>query len=133
MATSIPKLTFRYEDLRSRPLPILLSLTSFILPTSLVPSLRKVACAMAPADPKLEAYHSETSSAPVLDTWDRWDPAVRTEVLQKVGKWWCAFGYDDLLRTKVGKTEAGVDCKLLRKEQLGQSRARYFEGKASVA
>ncbi|KAM0747236.1 UAA-domain-containing protein [Meredithblackwellia eburnea MCA 4105] len=91
--------TLRYEDLRSTPIPKMMSLLSFLLPSADLPSLTDLAC-MVEDDTSHEAYTSRKNSD--FSTWDIWAPDLRMEILELVRRPFCAFGYDRLLSNKMG-------------------------------
>ena len=87
----IPRLVFRYEDLRRRPLPIVMKAVDFLLPPGLRPSTEQVLCSLEhrqsaePYTPHLAGYFS---------TWDLFEDSLRTDVLKRVAPTFCRYGYD---------------------------------------
>lgn len=115
-AAPIPKLYLRYEDLRSTPLPALMTLTSFLLPAALRPSLDTVACTLT-LDTTREAYVSPKS--PILSSWEKWSEAGRRKVLDITKDGWCRFGYEEEAMSVLGDSiQTGIDCSSVLKASL---------------
>ncbi|KAL8293090.1 hypothetical protein RQP46_000784 [Phenoliferia psychrophenolica] len=100
--TQAPLLTevLRYEDLKATPIPKMMSLLTFLLPSTDLPSLADLAC-MVESDASHEAYHSRKNSD--FSSWDDYEPELRMEVLRLVRRPFCSFGYDRLLAKKQGE------------------------------
>lgn len=112
----IPRLTLRYEDLRTRPLPSLLSLVSYLLPPTHMPSLSSIACSLT-LDPSREAYVS--SKSPLFASWDRWSDAARKQVLEITAEGWCRYGYEEEVKKVLGdEVKTGIDCSKITKAKL---------------
>ncbi|KAK4705233.1 hypothetical protein P7C70_g963, partial [Phenoliferia sp. Uapishka_3] len=109
--------TLRYEDLHATPIPKMMSLLSFLLPSVDLPSLSDLACMVESDDthealvkftpapdfvltPKICSYKSRKNGD--FASWDSWSPDLRLEVLRIVRRPFCAFGYDRLLVNKLG-------------------------------
>ncbi|GAA5889623.1 hypothetical protein JCM16303_004444, partial [Sporobolomyces ruberrimus] len=86
--------TLRYEDLRAKPIPNMMSLVSYLLPEEDLPPLADIAC-IAEHDEHLQAYHSRRSSD--FATWDSYEDDLRREVLEIVRRPFCSFGYHHVL------------------------------------
>ncbi|GAA5833709.1 hypothetical protein JCM11251_003210 [Rhodosporidiobolus azoricus] len=95
--------TMRYEDLKARPLPNMMSLLSFLLPDEDLPPLQDVAC-IAEHRENLQAYHSRRSSD--FSNWHKIEPVLRTDILKAVRRPFCAFGYRNLLLSVHGDDPA---------------------------
>jgi hypothetical protein len=114
----------RYEDLRAAPLPNLMSLLSFLLPTESLPPLEDLACVVE-LNEEAEAYHSRKSGA--FSAWERFSvrispdgldhvdalgqPDMRALILQMTARQWCRYGYGTLLKNTLGQTP--IDCTAL--------------------
>ena len=83
-----------------------MSLLNFLLPQEHLPSLGQLACVVE-LNEEAEAYKSRKSN--VFSSWDKFDPAVRQELLEVVRGPWCRFGFDVMLEEALG--EKPVDCK----------------------
>lgn len=99
--TVIPTLRIRYEDLIHYKLPSVLSMLSFLLPPTELPSLSHVSCVLQ-QDIAREAYRSRHS--PPFDAWNKWDKDLREEVIKVVTTGWCRHGYGEMLAETIGQT-----------------------------
>ncbi|GAA93841.1 uncharacterized protein L969DRAFT_92244 [Mixia osmundae IAM 14324] len=98
----------RYEDLHDHPLPEVMSLLAFLLPKEEMPSLQRISCSTE-LNAQREAYHS--SKNPPFYTWDNYEPATRSWLINEVKLPWCKYGYEALLRKTRGVSE--IDCNSL--------------------
>lgn len=106
----IPKMTVRYEDLRSTPLPSLLRMVRFLVPPSSLPSLSKIACALTGDRGRKELN--------TFDSWPRWNEAARAKVLEMTTEGWCRFGYEDDFRRRFDGSPSGIDCRSVAVERM---------------
>ncbi|GAA5982991.1 hypothetical protein JCM11641_006909 [Rhodosporidiobolus odoratus] len=93
----------RYEDLKAQPIPNTMSLLSFLLPDEDLPPLQDVAC-IAEHHENLQAYHSRRASD--FASWDKFEPALRTQVLKIVRRPFCVLGYQRVLLNARGDDPA---------------------------
>lgn len=99
----------RYEDVTAQPVTHALAMLSFILPAEDLPSIDRVVC-VAQGNEKAEAYHS--AKVQPFASWDKYEPSLRWEVLERVREPFCKHGYDHLLREMKGELEEMKDfCK----------------------
>jgi hypothetical protein len=83
----------RYEDLRAAPLPNLMSLLSFLLPTESLPPLEDLACVVE-LNEEAEAYHSRKSGA--FSAWERFSVRISPDGLDNAERFGTAghAGFD---------------------------------------
>lgn len=89
-----------YSTVMSSRLSSTLSILSFLLPSSELPSLSALACELE-TDESLEAYKSQKPKPFV--SWYDWDPSLRREVVEINRRSFCREGYGALAVEVLGE------------------------------
>jgi hypothetical protein len=105
-AVPLHRHTLRYEDLKAQPVPNMMALLSFVMPEDDLPGLDRLAC-LGEKDEGHEAYKSRRSGD--FSSWDDFEPELRSELLARVRRSFCANGYDKLLVKARPEAEGEMD------------------------